>query len=129
MWIAANVPSQSKLHEWMATQEDLSIRLGHYYSFDTDNPEELERRFDRDGREFIEAATSNNNLYQRENVRSRLRELIDKDCHSRGQWLELDLFKSQLEKLAQEDPQYLSAEKRQEREATLLVTIGTLRRH
>lgn len=127
MSVAANVPPQSQLHEWMATQDDLSVRCGHYYSFDTDDPEELIRCFDRDGHKFIEAAISNDNLYRQEHVRDRFRKLIDRDGNKNGHWLYLDVFVDRLKRLGQKDPRYLSTEEKREREADLPVTMGTLR--
>lgn len=126
MWVGSNVPALSKLHEWMASHEDPSIRQGHYFSFDTYEPDELDRYFERDGDQFISAAIINDNLYREENVRTRLRQLVDKNCHTRSDWFDLDLFESRLERLAQQDPTYLREADRKERQATDPVTIGFL---
>jgi hypothetical protein len=100
MWIGACVPSTMKLHKWMSDHEDKYIRFGHYYSFATNDPSELENYYSRDGRDFIQIANGNNNLFRHEEVRKKLRELIDKDCSTRSDWFELDLFQIQHQKLA-----------------------------
>jgi hypothetical protein len=127
MWIGAYVPSTMKLHKWMSDHEDKYIRFGHYYSFATNEPSELEKYYSRDGRDFIQIANSNNNLFSHEKVRNKLRELIDKDCSTRSDWFELDLFEIQYQKLAKSDPRYLSEADREENEAAQPVTTGILK--
>jgi hypothetical protein len=127
MWIGAYVPSTMKLHKWMSDHEDKYIRFGHYYSFGTNDPSELEKYYSRDGRDFIQIANSNNNLFSHVEVRKKLRELIDKDCTTRSDWFELDLFEIHYQKLAKNDPRYLSAEDREEIEAAQPVTSGILK--
>lgn len=64
MWIGAYVPSTMKLHKWMSDHEDKYIRFGHYYSFTTNDPSELEKYYSQDGSDFIQIAISNNNLFR-----------------------------------------------------------------
>ena len=127
MWMGAYVPKSRELHKWMSNHEDKYIRFGHYYSFDTDDPSELEKYYSQDGRDFIQIANSNNNLFRHEKVRNKLRELIDKDCSTRSDWFDLDLFEIQYQKLAKSDLRYLSEEDREENEAAQPVTAGILK--
>ena len=127
MWVGAYVPSTLKLHKWMSDHEDKYIRFGHYYSFDTNDPSELEKYYSRDGSDFIQIANSNNNLFGHKEVRNKLRELIDKDCSTSSDWFELDLFEIHYQNLAKSDPRYLSEEDREEIEASQPVTAGILK--
>jgi hypothetical protein len=127
MWIGAYVPSTMKLHKWMSDHEDKYIRFGHYYSFATNDPSELEKYYSRDGSDFIESATGNNNLFRHEKVREKLRELIDKDCSTHSNWSNLDLFEIHYQSLAKSDPRYLSEKDREENEAAQPVTAGILK--
>lgn len=126
MWIASYVPSSMKLHEWMANHEDKYIRLGHYSSFDTREPEQLETYFARDGRDVIQMASDNDHLYRDIKVREKLRELIAKYCNSDG--LEIWMFDAKLSRLKEREPnKYLLEEEVEEIVLSKPVTIGVLK--
>lgn len=126
MCIAGYVPSSMNLHEWMANHEDKYIRLGHYSSFNTHEPERLEKYFARDGGDFIQMATNNNYLYRDNKIRNKLRELIVKYCeltHSDGH--EIYMFDEGLERLKEKEPtKYLSEQESEEIASSQPVTIS-----
>jgi hypothetical protein len=122
--IAAYVPSSMKLHGWMADHEDKYIRLGHYSSFDTHEPEQLEKYYVRDGGGFIKMAIYNNHLYKDDKVRKRLRELIVEHCEG----FELHMFNQTLKNLEEKEPnKYLLEWEKEEVTLSQPVTIGVLK--
>ena len=77
MWISSTVPTYLEdLHKWMADHEDRSIRIGHYYSFTTYDEKELDKYYEKDGKEFINAALKNTNLFVNKQIREHLRKLV-----------------------------------------------------
>lgn len=124
MWIGTYVPGSFQVHEWMANNEDKHIRLGHYSSFNTNDPEELEKYYARDSKDFIQMAIGNDWLYRDKKIRNKLRELIGK-TDSDG--MEIWTFSMRLERLREKEPtKYLSEEEWKWNQMSQPVTNGIL---
>ncbi|MFQ5853770.1 MAG: hypothetical protein ACE5JU_24690, partial [Candidatus Binatia bacterium] len=117
MWIASTVPTHlDKLHEWMANHDDQAIRIGHYYSFNTHDEKELDKYYEKDSKEFIDAALQNEHLFINKKIREYLKELVNKNCEERGWYDDLDFFDIALERISKIRPDILPDEDRQELE-------------
>ena len=80
--IAARVPTfRNELQEFLQTNPDVYIRRGYYRNIRVGNVDQLRQLFERDGRDFLEAAVRNDSLYaaQPKGVRAAFRQLIDRD--------------------------------------------------
>jgi hypothetical protein len=127
-WIASTIPTHlDDLHEWMADHEDQSIRIGHYYSFRTSDVKVLDKYYEKDRKDFIDAALENGNLFLNKKIRVHFRELLNKNCEERGSYDDLDFFDITLERISKIHPEILPDEERQAQEHDKPLTLGVLR--
>ena len=80
------------------------MRTSYYKRFVPQNPNELNLFYEKDGKEFLDAALMNENIFSDLSLRSTLREICWRS--SKTDFLYINLFRSAQERFEKENPEW-----------------------